>query len=151
MVEGKGEVSFEFTDEETEYSASKYIGFIFFSLLLAICLFGILVEYTSLFNRPTVENEEPAKDVADQKTTLGKAFVSFSFIRNARKLFWAPFNYKDNLRVLNGVRVLSMCYVVLGHSYINVFLVPTINISELSDMIQPLWFQLIPSELHQPV
>ena len=103
---------------------------------------GVLTEYTSLFNKPHLS--EPSADPVKDKTVLGKFFVSFSPARNMWKLFYSPFNPGDPLKVLNGVRVLSMLYVILGHAYYNVLLVPTSNPDYVPTLVQPLWWQPVP-------
>lgn len=138
--------TFSFTKEETvEVNGWRIFGFISFFALAAICLMGSVVEYTSLFDKPKRrEDEEPAKDVAMQKTVIGKAFISFSPTRNLYELFYSKFDDTDNLRILNGVRVLSMLYVVFGHAYFSVINMVVANPTYIPEVVQPLWFQIIP-------
>mmetsp|Transcript_6946 Transcript_6946/g.7767 ORF Transcript_6946/g.7767 Transcript_6946/m.7767 type:complete len:626 (+) Transcript_6946:136-2013(+) len=134
---------FVFADEASiPMSPMRVIGFIVFSILAIIYTLGFLTEYTPLFNKPGVV--ERSEDSAKDKQILGKFFISFSPSRNMRKLFYSPFNSEDPLKVLNGVRVLSMLYVILGHAYYNVLLVPTANIEYINTLVQPLWWQPIP-------
>lgn len=149
MVTGSGGLvttaRFNFTDEvEVEMTAARAVGITFFVLLVAVCIFGAVVEYTSLFGHSHAGEVKPEDDAAKHKTLVGKIFISFSPARNMRKLFYAPFNSSDNLNVLNGVRVLSMMYVILGHAYFNVLLIPTSNTWYAPHIMQPLWFQVIP-------
>lgn len=140
-----GSAYFYFAEETTpKMTGWRVFGIIFFTLLAAVCVFGVVVEYTGIFDKYRPDPENPPKDVVEHKTVLGKAFVAFSPARNMRKLFYSPFNDKDNLKVLNGVRVLSMLYVVLGHAYFNVLIMPTSNTYWIPQIVQPLWFQVIP-------
>jgi peptidoglycan/LPS O-acetylase OafA/YrhL len=100
------------------------------------------VEWSPLFNKPGSQEIE-GEDAAKRKSVIGKAFISFSVSRNMRKLFYSPFNDKDNLKVLNGVRFLSFLLVILGHAYFNALLVPTSNPGQIPDIVYPLWFQLL--------
>jgi len=137
---------FVFTDEVTvPINALRVFGFIVFSIFAIIYVIAFLTEYTPLFNKRAITTaaEDPAKD----KGVLGKFFISFSPSRNMRKLFYSPFNEKDPLKVLNGVRVLSMLYVILGHAYFNILLIPASNLEYIPLITQPLWWQPIPGGL----
>lgn len=135
--------SFKFPDEfEVEMTAWRALGITLFTLIALASLIGVIVEFTPLFNKPA--NVDPKKeDPAQNKTIVGKVFISFSPSRNLKKLFYAPFNSNDDLKVLNGVRFFSMLYVVLGHAYFNMLIMPTINLSYIHEFVQPLWFQII--------
>lgn len=136
---------FQFPEEvKIEMTTGRVLGFILFSVIGVFILMGLIVEYTPLFNKPARNGEEPPKDIAQTKNMIGKTFISFSPARNMRKLFYSPFDSTDNLKVLNGVRVLSMLYVVLGHAYFNVLLIPSSNPSHIPDLVHPIWFQIMP-------
>ena len=149
LVEASGgfvsDASFSFTKEEkVDMNGWRVTGITFFSLLACVCIVGMVVEYTSLFDRYKSHVTEPSKDVAQDKNLIGKIFIAFSPSRNLIKLFYSPFNDKDNLKVLNGVRVLSMLYVVFGHAYFNCIVLPTSNPQLIIDRVHPLWFQIVP-------
>lgn len=131
-------------DIKVDINGWRILGFIFFFALAALCLLGTIVEYTTMFDRYSSRNKEPPKDPAHKKTILGKAIISFSPTRNIYKLFYSEFDDKDNLRVLNGVRVLSMLYVIFGHAYFNTLQYPLTNPTYVLEVVQPAWFQIIP-------
>jgi len=44
----------------------------------------------------------------------------FSVLNNGRKILSTKANSSDNLACLNGIRVLSTTWVILGHAYVSV-------------------------------
>jgi hypothetical protein len=124
-------------------TAWRALGITFFATIGLITLLGTIVEFTPLCNKLLPKDQVKA-DPALNKTIIGKVLISFSPARNMKKLFYSPFNDKDDMRVFNGVRLFSMLYVVLGHAYLNVLITATANSSYLNEFIQPLWFQIVP-------
>jgi len=51
----------------------------------------------------------------------------FSVLNNGRKILSTKANSSDNLACLNGIRVLSTTWVVMGHAYGDVDLYPSYN------------------------
>lgn len=125
------------SDDRPGVSFGNAFGFVFFGLLFLVCLFGIVVEYTTLFGTQFPEGydemNDGAKDKAlvKSKNNIGKLFLSFSFSRNIRKTFWAPAGEDDNLSVFNGIRVLSMTYIILGHIHEILPILPITNGTQL--------------------
>jgi peptidoglycan/LPS O-acetylase OafA/YrhL len=135
---------FNFIEEvSVEMTAARAVGISFYILLAIICLLGALVEYTPLFNSSDAGEIKPEDDAAKHKNLIGRFFVSFSPPRNLYKLFYSSFDSSDNLKVFNGARVLSMLYVVFGHSYFSVLLVPTSNTHYIPELIQYWWFSFV--------
>jgi len=119
--------------------------YIFFSILAIFFIIGILVEYSSLFGKPNYDNigkeddSKRDKELIKSKNKLGLFFLSFSVGRNLRKMFYTPQRKDDNLTVFNGIRVLSMYFVVLGHTMSGFIVVPVINFTAAQQMADSWW------------
>lgn len=94
---------------------------IYFSIVLILAIFGILgilVQYTKWG-----EIEKSKAEGADQvpieqrRGKLHMFFYSFNPIVNLQKIFHVKEGGDRSLFVLNGVRVLSISWIVLGHSF----------------------------------
>eukprot|EP01094_Clydonella_sp_ATCC50884_P004907 TRINITY_DN13901_c0_g1_i1.p1 TRINITY_DN13901_c0_g1~~TRINITY_DN13901_c0_g1_i1.p1 ORF type:complete len:760 (+),score=193.50 TRINITY_DN13901_c0_g1_i1:260-2281(+) len=88
----------------------------------------------------------PHNEVSDTYRVMRHAgwfepLMAFSAARNTGRLIAPP--PVANTAALNGIRVLSMCWVVLGHTYVFVVTAPMLNISSLADATQNLRFHLI--------
>ena len=140
-------VSLEFPNETTEeVTTGNILGFIFFSLLIVIALVGIATEYTSLFNKQNAREDDK---VENSKTTLGLFFLSFSFTRNVGKIFWGPpAKEGDYLVIFNGVRVLSLLYVVFGHGYFSVLQSPLSDFEGVNRVLEPWSFYIVVGGLY---
>ena len=74
-----------------------------------------------------------------------KIFICFSFSRNVSKIFHTtPHKEDDYLSILNGVRVLSILYVILGHGYISVYSSPIVDINQVNLLVKPWIFGIVP-------
>ena len=63
-----------------------------------------------------------------RKTLPGKALLGFSPTMNLAKILAVSSKGDQTLRVLNGVRVFSICYVIYGHVLSFGMMKPTLNI-----------------------
>eukprot|EP00830_Metopus_es_P019794 TRINITY_DN749_c0_g4_i1.p1 TRINITY_DN749_c0_g4~~TRINITY_DN749_c0_g4_i1.p1 ORF type:complete len:752 (+),score=95.91 TRINITY_DN749_c0_g4_i1:99-2258(+) len=76
--------------------------------------------------------------------TGNKVVECWSLVRNAKFLFYNKNPVDMSLEVLNGVRVLSMCWVISGHTFDYFNVSPIANIFDLPDKIEHSYnFQLI--------
>ncbi|XP_045468713.1 nose resistant to fluoxetine protein 6-like [Harmonia axyridis] len=76
-------------------------------------------------------------DIINQKLSLKPKhpiFVAFSCYTNGKKLFGTQTN-SDQLSCLHGIKVLSMVWVVLGHSYLNMFTTSLDNLFYVNEWI----------------
>ena len=112
-------------------------------------MIGIFVEYTPLFGKPNYEgisaedDSKRDKELLRSKNNLGLFFLSFSVSRNLKKMFYTPQRKGDNLTVLNGVRVISMYFVVLGHSVGMMTISSAINWQSVESLITSWWVYYI--------
>lgn len=117
------------------------------SVLCLIGIFmalGIIVQFTSVFDKKRYTEEEIKNiKIEHRKSKLGLAFFAFSPANNIVKLFTIGKPPDENLTVLNGIRTLSICWVVLGHSYIFNLSLPVKNILTLTDLFDPVTFSII--------
>lgn len=75
-----------------------------------------------------------------EKSKIGKFFLCWSWSWNARKIWYTPTPKDNRLGVLNGVWVLSICWVMLGHSFTMLIEVPVPNILDLQSEVALSWF-----------
>ncbi|CAI2360836.1 unnamed protein product [Moneuplotes crassus] len=119
-IQAEGVIHFP-NKEVPTVSAGHVFGFIGFGLLGVCLILGLFVEYTSLFSTQLTFGDDMNESQQDKaliksKTLLGKTLLAFSPARNLRKMFYTPQRDDDYLTVLNGVRVISMYMVILGHT-----------------------------------
>ena len=73
-----------------EMATGREVGFALYSFLVALIflfiILGILVEYSSCFNKNRQLRPQNDKEMLNNKSKMGKFFLSFSFTRNFRKL-----------------------------------------------------------------
>mmetsp|Transcript_2685 Transcript_2685/g.3142 ORF Transcript_2685/g.3142 Transcript_2685/m.3142 type:complete len:565 (+) Transcript_2685:330-2024(+) len=114
------------------------------TLILIITILGVmgsLVEYTPILNKPQSDpNEKPDKRL----NSLGLALFSFSFKNNLSKLFEVSEKGDQDLRILNGIRVISICWVVLGHTFMISMGTRLTNIISALSTLDNWYFALVP-------
>jgi peptidoglycan/LPS O-acetylase OafA/YrhL len=104
-------------------------------------LLGIVVENTSFGDKRFINEATGKKD----KTMWANTFLSFNPIRNFQKVFHVEANGPhQDLQVLNGIRVLSMCWVIMGHGYLFPLFVGVTNAEAFLRIEKEFWFTLIP-------
>ena len=135
-----------------DYSNGPNTGFwVVFALIWVILLFwiiGILVQFTKLGDiRRDQENEESNK-IEDRKSKLALLFYSFNPIVNIQKLFTVRPGGDQRLNVLNGVRVLSICWVITGHSFGFTAMAPVANSMNLERVYTDVLFSIVPAGMY---
>uniref|UniRef100_A0A7S3P2S4 Acyltransferase 3 domain-containing protein n=1 Tax=Euplotes crassus TaxID=5936 RepID=A0A7S3P2S4_EUPCR len=117
-----GEGMVHFPNKE-QYSVSGWhiFGFIAFGFFSLFFIVGLFVEYTSLFGQVPPQEESASdtqkdKALVNSKSFIGKFFLAFSPSRNLQKMFYTPQKDDDYLSSLNGIRTISMFFVILGHT-----------------------------------
>lgn len=129
------------SSDTKDISAGNVVGFIFFGLLVLLSILGIITEYSILFDKPNAEDQK----VENRKTKLGLVVLSFSFSRNITKIFWGPKAKPDDfLTVFNGLRVISLLVVMLGHGYSSILESPVSEVYGIQRILQPWSFAFIP-------
>ena len=104
--------------EVQSLTAGHYASIGFVSFLLLSVIFGTIYQLMKsakkqIINRMSIDEEAPRRP-----TFIQKYLNAFGAIENGRKLFFARSSDGDkNLELLNGLRVISMLWIILGHSY----------------------------------
>lgn len=136
-------VEINFTDpEDTTIPTYLIAGSLLTALFLCVIAVGTVVQYTALLNKPEHGSKIDNPEVT--KTQLGKFFLSFAIYRNIKKIFYTPqAKPNDHLTILNGIRFMSILWVIMGHAFVSIFLYPASNLSELASFVNPWWFEVI--------
>jgi hypothetical protein len=116
-------------------------------IILAALLWvtGIVVQYTNIGNKRYILNgENEPENIEDKKTRLTLFFYSWSPIVNFKKLVTVKQGGDQRLSVLNGVRVLSIGWVIVGHGFGFAALGAVKNIGTFSLLMNDKTFAIIP-------
>ena len=138
---------YEFPKEEEPALSKGSIAFIIvFGLIGLVVLLGQAVELSSLGNKRELEQADPdfaLLPVHKRKEKWALFFLSFAFFYNVRKLCTVGGGDGGNVSVLNGVRVLSMCWVVLGHAFAFSEGIPMMNPESVPDIMQNFFLTIV--------
>jgi hypothetical protein len=102
---------------------------------------GIAVELLPIFEKT---HWLMTSRIEERKTNVGLFFYSFSFKNNIEKLFTVSDRGDANLRILNGIRVLSICWVIVGHGATNLAAAPATNMQSALQLVHKWYFPIIP-------
>lgn len=99
-------------------------------------------ERLGLLSNVTTDGAEATENqVIHSNTTLQKFFISFSIISNTRKLLNTS-TASGSLTAVNGMRVLSMWWVILGHTFAFI-LSMTDNLLDMVEIVKRFTFQWV--------
>ena len=141
-------------EELPEYNGSAYALISFIALLTLLGLLGIFVELTPLGDKRPGELgaanlRDPRRGLSleQRKRTWALLLLSFSFSYNLKKLCKLQgADRGKSVAVLNGVRVLSLCWIIMGHQ-IGVNATSTVSNPENMGMITEGFLFVIVSRL----
>ena len=100
----------------------------------------MVVTYTRIGNSLNSQSDK----IEDSKTKWALALHSFNPVVNLQKLFTVKESGDKALNVLNGVRVLSICWIILSHSFVFVSMTAITNGQTLNVLSKNEFFSLIP-------
>mmetsp|Transcript_23190 Transcript_23190/g.25732 ORF Transcript_23190/g.25732 Transcript_23190/m.25732 type:complete len:519 (+) Transcript_23190:580-2136(+) len=102
---------------------------------------GVIIQHIPIFDKPGADpQEKPEK----RMSPIGLALLSFSFQNNITKLFEVSNKGDNDLKVLNGIRVFSMAWIVVGHAFMIFIGTPLTNAVTAMQTLDPWYFVLIP-------
>lgn len=128
---------------DIEFSAGAIFYIIVLCFIMLLWISGMIVQYTKLLDKQDYNDESVVK-LEERKSKLGLFFLSWSPALNAEKLFTVKPSGDQTLNSLNGVRVLSICWVIVGHGFGFVFLSPVTNGTTSMDIVKEPLFGIIP-------
>ena len=118
------QVIFEYPKSENAVlNKIKPGGRAFLYVSYALIVFSLII--TGLDRYGYFSKENP------QSTTWKRIAVCFSVQRNLHQMFNTDNKLDNKLNVLNGIRVLSLCWIVMGHFTIALMISPILNFLEL--------------------
>ena len=126
------EDSVEFFDTNKHSDNLAKVGIVaisFFILLAVFIIGGIIASFydTVYFGRSYEESPE---------TKVEKFILSFSIVRNMKKLTYADNPVDSNLNILNGMHTLMMLWLAASHTCFYISATPTVNILDQNFEIQ---------------
>ena len=87
--------------------------------------------------------EAPDADPAQRKTTFGRAMISFSPLRNTQKFFSPSAEVDQNMKCLDGIKVVAMVSILLSHFYFHAIGFPIKNWQMYSEFMHSYWIEFV--------
>lgn len=115
-IAGKASQEIQITANVTSCQVKEPINFSK-EQLVVLCILGVLLLFAIVGTGVDVFYIQDAKRTATVCGRLSEALASFSLVRNTRSLFAHSEHATGPLEALNGIRVISCFWIVLGHIY----------------------------------
>ena len=105
----------------------------------------MIIQFTSIGDKQNYDDEDIENTkVEDRKNKLALFFYAWSPTANIEKLFTVKPNADQTLSTLNGVRVLSICWVMVGHGFGFGLFAPVRNITTFANIFENSLFGIVP-------
>ena len=110
--------------------------FVIFTIFLFF-IAGIVITYTRIGDNLSIRNgAEASSKLEERKTKWAMIFVSFNPLLNTKKIVTVKQGGDQTLTVLNGVRVLSMAWVIVGHAFVFPMSGAVVNQTNIANMFE---------------
>ena len=122
-------------------STGAWITIVLLIFILLLMIVGIVIQHTNLGDKPGMNEQQVRPEQAKQKWAL--FFYAFNPVVNLQKLFHIK-EGDQRLAVLNGVRVLSIGWVIVGHGFSFVYAGAITNLATAMNLVNDPFFAIIP-------
>ncbi|CAI2387218.1 unnamed protein product [Moneuplotes crassus] len=135
------DVSFPYQIPKNSAGTGTIITLVLIGIITMFGIVGSITQYIPFFRKPQSDpNGNPEKSL----NNLGLVFYSFSFSNNLQKLFSLKNRGEKELRVFNGIRVFSICWVIVGHTFLYAAAAQNPNILTFRQMMNKWYFAIVP-------
>ena len=122
------QVQSNFKDPDLQHpdlDGGAYFVIIIVCFLLLLVVLGTVIEIYNMIGKKVEKDDNLAYQQINEESPIKESKLvklvvflkAFSLIANAEKVFSLKPTSDQNLDIFNGVRFLSMCWVILGHTY----------------------------------
>jgi len=129
-------------ESESSLSIGGWVTLILIGIIIILGLIGILTEYAPIFSS---QEASLSPKIEDKLSFPGRIFLCFSFKNNFMKLFKISKSEEEDLKIFNGVRVICLSWIVLGHCFIELLGSPIINAITSLDILTEWHATFIPA------
>ena len=133
-------------ENEPSYGVGSIISIVIHGIALLLVIIGTVVDRTSLWTKTTtVPNpnyeedgeERHALSIQQTKTKVGCFLSSFSVPRNFQRIFTDRFTMQKEMKIFNGLFVISLIFIILNNSYFVSIMYGIVGGSKLKDYEKP--------------